>query len=61
MYIPLDTLLEDMAKQDDGLYIELERPLKEHVKEYVADKRIKGGVSAFIKDFLIRKTKYQSV
>lgn len=44
-------------KSDDAIYIKIPAELKARVNQYVADRKIPGGVSGMVKRFLDRKTK----
>lgn len=46
-------------KQDDAIYIKVPGLLKDHVNQYVAQKKVKGGLSGMIKRYLIKKTKFE--
>lgn len=44
---------------NDGIIIKVPGLLKEHVNQYVAQKKVKGGLSGMIKRYLIKKTGFE--
>lgn len=41
--------------QDKGIYIKIDKELKDRVNQYVAEKKPIGGLSGLVKRFLIKK------
>jgi hypothetical protein len=46
-------------EQDDAIYVKISGKLKRHVNQYVTQKPVKGGVSALVRELLIKKTKFK--
>jgi hypothetical protein len=44
------------AKTNKALYIKLPDDLHQAAREYAVRRKIKGGLSAMIRDFLVKKT-----
>lgn len=43
-------------KADDAILVKLPKELKERVRQYVFDNRVKGGASGMVRRFLEKKT-----
>lgn len=55
LYVQITYYICDM-KKDKGIFVKVDAPFLDHVQQYFKDK---GGLSATIRRYLAKKTKYK--